>query len=66
MSIVKQGQMSYDTQLHNEIPDLWHIAQNHPDPAAKEAILKAWHTAHAYSKAINKIARPDIHAVIEV
>ena len=64
--LVKKGQMEYNTQSYDEIPDMWHIAQNHPDKNAREAILKAWHTAHAYRDALNKIGRPDIHAVIEL
>ncbi len=29
-----------------QIPDLWHIAQNHPSQVAREAILLTWHLAH--------------------
>ena len=66
MSKVLQGTQIYDTRSYSEIPDLWHIAQNHPDPASREAILKVWHVAHAYMKAINKISRHDIHAEIDL
>ena len=66
MSIVVQGEQTFDTKSFNEIPDLWHIAHKHPDPAAREAILKTWHAAHAYRHAINAIARPGIHAEIDV
>ena len=66
MSLVKQGKQTFDTKSFNEIPDLWHIAQNHPDPMARESILKVWHTAHAYMKAINAISIPGIHQEIDV
>ena len=66
MSKVIQGEQTFDTKSYDEIPDLWHIAQNHPDPVAREAILKTWHVAHAYMRAINAIAIPGIHQEIDV
>ena len=64
--IVKQGEMTFNTKDYSDIPDLWHIAQNHTDPTAREAILQVWHAAHAYRRALNTIARPDIHAEVDV